>query len=216
MLQRGRRARRRRSAPVAAAKPQAPALQRGRRARRRRSSHAASCSCSQKSLQRGRRARRRRSARPLPGTSRTVPASTRPACETPEIIRKDGPAGHPVGGFNEAGVRDAGDPVPVGAEAREPSGLQRGRRARRRRSADDELLEECEGGRFNEAGVRDAGDRSRLSRSLLSSSGFNEAGVRDAGDRGLGPERLLLVGEASTRPACETPEISERPDAIPR
>ena len=60
--------------------------------------------------------------------------------------------------------------------------------------------------RFNEAGVRDAGDPAPRCTERGRGTGFNEAGVRDAGDlarrHGVGRHR-----DASTRPACETPEI---------
>jgi len=83
--------------------------------------------------------------------------------------------------FNEAGVRDAGDPHQVARDR-------------------------AEGLCFNEAGVRDAGDRHTTARRGRTREGFNEAGVRDAGDPPLdAPDPAVPL--ASTRPACETPEI---------
>ncbi len=60
--------------------------------------------------------------------------------------------------------------------------------------------------RFNEAGVRDAGDGPRRYDPHGAHDRFNEAGVRDAGDD-FEAYKALLVEIASTRPACETPEM---------
>ena len=112
-LQRGRRARRRRSSAHSYVRAVIWTLQRGRRARRRRSPACTPIRAATVSLQRGRRARRRRSwptsgigvgrdgfneagvrdagdpARAAPHADRLRGASTRPACETPEIVRVD-------------------------------------------------------------------------------------------------------------------------------
>ena len=88
----------------------------------------------------------------------TLGASTRPACETPEIVEAVPFHQFSASGFNEAGVRDAGD-----HERRFRTGSTRTR--------------------FNEAGVRDAGDPLPRPPVSLHRPRFNEAGVRDAGDR---------------------------------
>ena len=134
-------------------------------------------------------------------------ASTRPACETPEIARAGRRLAPGPDGFNEAGVRDAGDHVMrircrgvrIAASTRPACETPEIRMARSRRRA--------RRGRFNEAGVRDAGDRATHPAPPQRLARFNEAGVRDAGDLGAVVEHLRPK-IASTRPACETPEIS--------
>ena len=56
--------------------------------------------------------------------------------------------------------------------------------------------------------MRDAGDAAPCPSMTSSSVRFNEAGVRDAGDEVYQTERDP-VWWASTRPACETPEMLE-------
>ena len=108
-------------------------LQRGRRARRRRSLPAPRAAFSMSRLQRGRRARRRRSARIRFHAHPIVSASTRPACETPEIDS----VSRPVSVWmllqrgRRARRRRSRDERP---SSRLAMRLQRGRRARRRRS----------------------------------------------------------------------------------
>ena len=157
-LQRGRRARRRRSTIRCALTTARTSLQRGRRARRRRSESSRSSASPKFSLQRGRRARRRRSRKRAPSvdvagtlqrgrrarrrrsvhheTSKRVRrcASTRPACETPEI--RDPPRGWLAG--EVASTRPACETPeifpPWEQVVPKTDALQRGRRARRRRS----------------------------------------------------------------------------------
>ena len=165
-LQRGRRARRRRSSDAVVQVRHTFELQRGRRARRRRSQLLDLFVLLFVVLQRGRRARRRRSRTQAFNEMSARYASTRPACETPEISTRRSP--------------------------RSPFSTS-----------------------FNEAGVRDAGDRARSSYRARGAWSFNEAGVRDAGDRDL-EHRVAAPGTASTRPACETPEIPRRPRVLPQ
>ncbi len=133
-LQRGRRARRRRSASTEGAAAIDFLLQRGRRARRRRSERAGYRLEWDTLLQRGRRARRRRSPSSHAEVRALRATSTRPACETPEISRLS-PTFACVTllqrGRRARRRRSAGGSSVGGTE----HPLQRGRRARRRRSS---------------------------------------------------------------------------------
>ena len=166
-------------------------LQRGRRARRRRSSATARVPVKPFWLQRGRRARRRRSYSSIAATQSS-------SC------------------FNEAGVRDAGDPRLARRSPRAGCGLQRGRRARRRRSGqrarEEHVVSELQRGRRArrrrspsrrmmrcgtcslQRGRRARRRRSDYLRGSRRRCGrFNEAGVRDAGDRSVASVMLSVI-----------------------
>ena len=150
-------------------------------------------------------------------------------------LRRGGRGSHAGHCFNEAGVRDAGDPVRPGGEFLHAVGLQRGRRARRRRSVRGAFFVKAEAlastrpacetpeirkrphGR-KATTLLQRGRRARRRRSFDVSTRpseticFNEAGVRDAGDLSIAPTSDDYTMTASTRPACETPEIPEHAD----
>ncbi len=160
-------------------------------------------------LQRGRRARRRRSVPIALSRNPKILTSTRPACETPEI-RVVTPSHVPTAHTSTRPACETPE-ISVTVVYETTVGLlQRGRRARRRRSRGTlrDRAHTCQLQR---------GRRARRRRSLLFGFGVRGSVLTSTRPACETPEIVevdaprVVDDGTSTRPACETPEIRARP-----